>query len=71
MKMYTPRVFMGVVFTMIIWWTAQIGNNGQFPFYYYIGVLSIFLIHQASYPTIVGCMYGSRPTGGSVVLHYS
>lgn len=46
LKAYTPRVFMGVVFAAIVWWTGQFGKSGEFPFYYYIIVIGLFLIHQ-------------------------
>lgn len=48
LKAYTPRVLMGVVFAAIIWWTARIGNNGEFPFYYYAILIGVFLVHQVS-----------------------
>lgn len=59
LKAYTPRVFMGVVFAAIIWWTAQIGDNGQFPFYYYVVIIISFLIHQVRSESLG--VYSARP----------
>ncbi len=46
LKVYLPRVFMGVAFAAIVWWTARINNNGSFPVYYYIIVIGVFLVQQ-------------------------
>jgi len=47
-KAYIPRVLMGIAFAVIIYWTGQIGKNGQFPTYYYVVIVSVFLIQQVS-----------------------
>ena len=46
MKAYPFRLGMGLVFAAIVWWTAIVGDNGDFPFYYYIIILVAFALHQ-------------------------
>ena len=44
---YMPRVFMGLVFAAVVWWTSRMSaGEGQLPFYYYFVVIIAFLIHQ-------------------------
>lgn len=50
MKAYIPRIFMGVIFAAIVWWTSRVGTDGQFPVYYYIILIIVFLIHQVQTP---------------------
>ena len=45
-KAYVPRVFMGLLFAAVVWWTARVGENGEFPFYYYVVLISVFVVHQ-------------------------
>lgn len=39
---------MGLVFALLIWWTPRVGDNGSFPLYYYVVIISMFLVHQVS-----------------------
>jgi hypothetical protein len=50
MKAYGPRVIMGIFFAGIIWWTSQFGKGGEFPIYYYVILIAIFLMHQVREP---------------------
>ena len=45
-KAYLPRVFMGVLFAAVVWWTSRVGENGEFPFYYYVILIAVFIVHQ-------------------------
>lgn len=37
---------MGLLFAAVVWWTARVGENGEFPFYYYVVLISVFVVHQ-------------------------
>lgn len=45
-RAYIPRVLMGLLFAALVWWTARVGINGEFPFYYYIIIIGVFIVHQ-------------------------
>ena len=47
-KAYPYRLFMGLVFAGIVWWTNRVAmtTNGEFPFYYYVVIVVAFLLHQ-------------------------
>lgn len=42
------RHALGVVFAAVVWWTALISssNDGEFPIYYYVVLVSVFIVHQ-------------------------
>ena len=40
-------MLLGLVFALVVLWTASFeGNGGSFPFYYYIVIIAIFMAHQ-------------------------
>ena len=42
------RLALGVVFSVLVWWTSVMGTDGEFPYYYYCTLLILFVIHQVS-----------------------
>jgi len=46
MKVYMPRVIMGLVFAGIVLWTSRVGNGGQFPYYYYFIIVVFYIAYQ-------------------------
>ena len=59
LKAYFPRMVMGVVFALLVWWTSYIGNNGQFPLYYYAILILAFALHQVKRNSFVAVLYCS------------
>ena len=45
-KAYLPRMLMGLVFALLVWWTSRVGVEGEFPIYYYIVLVGVFVVHQ-------------------------
>ena len=48
---YPVRLMFGLVFIVIVWWTPQVGEGGNFPLYYYGIVITLFMLHQVSWDT--------------------
>ena len=48
MKAVPFRLIMSLIFAGIVWWTNQIptSSNGEFPIYYYVIIITAFLLHQ-------------------------
>ena len=46
LQAYLPRLVMSVVFAAIVWITPYLGNNGEFPIFYYIIIVVVFGLHQ-------------------------
>lgn len=46
MKAYPVRVFVGVVFAAVVWFTPMFGSDGNFPLMYYLIIIGIFMLHQ-------------------------
>ena len=42
------RLGLGVIFSVLVWWTSVVGTDGEFPYYYYCILLILFVIHQVS-----------------------
>ena len=40
------RMFMGVVFAAVVWFTPMFGSDGNFPLMYYVIIIAIFMLHQ-------------------------
>ena len=48
MRAVPLRLVMGLIFAVIVWWTTVVAKatEGEFPMYYFIVVISVFIIHQ-------------------------
>ena len=47
LKAMPPRLLMGLVYVWIVWATPSFQEpNGEFPLYYYVMIVSIYLVHQ-------------------------
>lgn len=46
MKAYPVRIFVGVVFAAVVWFTPMFGSDGNFPLMYYVVIITIFMLHQ-------------------------
>ena len=53
-KAYIPRVFIGLLFSALVWWTSRVGVDGEFPFYYYIILIGVFIVHQVYDMSVCG-----------------
>lgn len=40
------RLLLGALFAGIVWWTGAIASAGEFPTYYYVVVVLVYLVYQ-------------------------
>ena len=46
MKAYPVRMFVGVLFAAVVWFTPMFGSDGDFPLMYYFIIIGVFMLHQ-------------------------
>ena len=67
-KGFPFRHAMGIVFAVFVWWTSVVSKetDGEFPLYYYIVIIILFLIHQVNDHPLTTCtQYAQHPIKGS------
>ena len=40
------RIFVGVLFAIVVWFTPMFGSDGDFPLTYYFIIIGVFMLHQ-------------------------
>ncbi|KAM8905505.1 acetyl-coenzyme A transporter 1 [Spinachia spinachia] len=56
-KAFPFRLLIGLAFSLLVWWTPSVKQEGGFPLYYYAIVLVSYALHQvALYSMYVACM---------------
>lgn len=51
-KAFPFRLFMTLVFGVIVWWTS-FTSNGEYSMVYYVVLVTAFLLHQVMAPLVV------------------
>jgi PAT family acetyl-CoA transporter-like MFS transporter 1 len=48
------RLLFGLVFVCCVWWANNVRQPGEeaFPWYFYLGILLVYAVHQVSYTMI-------------------
>merc|ERR1711997_899822 len=57
LKAMPPRLLMGLVYMGMVWITPSFQDaNGDFPIYYYIMIVAIYMVHQVF---LIQCLFQS------------